>query len=214
MTVQERDDKAAQILEICREKKLHIACAESLTAGLLADAFVRIPGASDVFLGSAVTYTDEEKMNVLGVDPSLLEAYGAVHPQVARQMAQGVGKLYSRADEGYQDSVIGLATTGVAGPGPDDMGKPAGLVYIACALPYGAQQRTQVTDDEAADLQEEIDYENSLRSRAYVAAYYIKELHCQGDRQEVRERTVNAVLDLLLTKLKAQEQTIGYRQKP
>lgn len=94
------------------------------------------------------------------------------------------------------------------------MGKPAGLVYIACALPYGAQQRTQVTDDEAADLQEEIDYENSLRSRAYVAAYYIKELHCQGDRQEVRERTVDAVLDLLLTKLKAQEQTVGYRQKP
>ena len=72
------DDQAAAILEWCRERDVKIACAESLTGGLLADAFVRIPGASQVFLGSAVTYDIHAKASVLGVNAELLRREGNI----------------------------------------------------------------------------------------------------------------------------------------
>nr|WP_317643707.1 nicotinamide-nucleotide amidohydrolase family protein [Bombiscardovia apis] len=119
-------------LAACRRHGLFLAASESLTGGLLADAFVRIPGASDVFLGSAVTYDIAAKASVLGVDQQLLDAHGAVHPQVAEQMALGASKLYTQ--QGHEGAVLGLSTTGVAGPGPDN-GQPAGLVYVGMAVP-------------------------------------------------------------------------------
>lgn len=126
------DDQAAAILEWCRERDVKIACAESLTGGLLADAFVRIPGASQVLLGSAVTYDIHAKASVLGVNAELLRREGAVHPQVAIEMAQRTVQLFSQSE--YRSRIIGLSTTGVAGPGPDG-GKPAGLVYIGVSFP-------------------------------------------------------------------------------
>lgn len=126
------DAEAAQILKSCEQRKVKIACAESLTGGLLADAFVRIPGASNVLLGSAVTYDIQAKASILGVDRELLAREGAVHPEVARQMAAATAKLYDQPE--YEDRIIGLSTTGVAGPGPDG-DKPAGLVYIGFRIP-------------------------------------------------------------------------------
>ncbi|MCI1831488.1 MAG: CinA family protein [Bifidobacterium sp.] len=123
---------SSEILRYCRIHELRIAAAESLTGGLLADAFVRIPGASLVFLGSAVTYDIRAKASILGVDRGLLEREGAVHPEVASQMARGTVTLYSGCVE--SERILGLSTTGVAGPGPDG-GKPAGLVYVGMALP-------------------------------------------------------------------------------
>jgi PncC family amidohydrolase len=108
------DALAAVILARCKLLGAKIAAAESLTGGLLADAFVRVPGASAVFLGSAVTYDIAAKASMLGVDAELLRLEGAVHPEVARQMAQATADLYRQP--GY-DAVIGLSTTGVAGPG-------------------------------------------------------------------------------------------------
>lgn len=141
------DALAASILDVCRDRGLRIAAAESLTGGLLADAFVRIPGASDVFLGSAVTYDIKAKASILGVDRSLLEREGAVHPEVARQMAAATARLYAQPE--YGDAVIGMSTTGVAGPGPDG-GKPAGLVYIGLSLPGplcdGGRRRTTAAE--------------------------------------------------------------------
>ena len=90
------------------------------------------PGASNVLLGSAVTYDINAKASILHVDKALLDREGAVHPEVARQMAVGTARLYSQPE--YGDRIIGLSTTGVAGPGPDG-DKPAGLVYVACASP-------------------------------------------------------------------------------
>lgn len=133
----ECDALAAHVLDVCRSHGWLIACAESLTGGLLADAFVRIPGASEVFLGSAVTYAVPSKAHVLGVDADLLAREGAVHPEVARQMARGTAALYAASSSHYAGRVIGLSTTGVAGPGPDG-DKPAGLAYIGLALPGGA----------------------------------------------------------------------------
>ena len=143
-----------------------LATAESLTGGLLADAFVRVPGASKVFLGSAVTYDIHAKAKILGVDPRLLDTQGAVHPEVARQMAWGTARLYDQP--AYCGRVIGLSTTGVAGPGPDG-DKPAGLVYIGCSLPGAVTGGARVT-----------------RAR---------ELRLHGTREQVREQTVWCVLE-------------------
>ena len=78
------DELAAAVLRYCEANHFKIAAAESLTGGLLADAFVRIPGASKVFLGSAVTYDIRAKAKILGVNADLLAREGAVHPEVAR----------------------------------------------------------------------------------------------------------------------------------
>ncbi|MEY9848554.1 CinA family protein [Streptacidiphilus sp. MAP5-3] len=99
-----------------------VAVAESLTGGLLAAEFVAVPGASKAFRGSVTAYATELKGSVLGVDADLLAARGAVDPDVAAQMAAGVRVLMG-AD-------FGLATTGVAGPEPQD-GHPVGTVYVA-----------------------------------------------------------------------------------
>jgi nicotinamide-nucleotide amidase len=105
-----------------------VAVAESLTGGLLAAEFVAVPGASKAFRGSVTAYATELKGSVLGVDPDLLAARGAVDPDVAAQMAAGVRTLMG-AD-------VGLATTGVAGPEPQD-GHPVGTVYVAISRASG-----------------------------------------------------------------------------
>ena len=105
-----------------------VAVAESLTGGLLAFTFTDAPGASEVFLGSVTAYTDDAKHRVLGVERALLERHGAVNAEVARQMAQGVRRL--------MNSTYALATTGVAGPQPQD-GQPVGTVFIALADVHG-----------------------------------------------------------------------------
>ena len=90
------DELAAAVLAYCEERHFKIAAAESLTGGLLADAFVRIPGASKGFLGSVVTYDIRAKSSILGVDADLLAREGAVHPEVARQMAEAAADLYAQ----------------------------------------------------------------------------------------------------------------------
>lgn len=165
------DVLAASILGYLRGRGWRLAAAESLTGGLLADAFVRIPGASEVFLGSAVTYDIRAKATVLGVDAALLEREGAVHPEVARQMAAGAARLYAQPDHA---PVVGLSTTGVAGPGPDG-DKPAGLVYLGFSLPSvgcGA-------DGDAPRLE-------------------AIELRLDGGREEVRRQTVLRSLENLM----------------
>ncbi len=106
-----------------------LAVAESLTGGLLAAALVDVPGASATFRGSVTAYATELKASVLGVDEGLLAVHGPVHPVVARQMAEGVRRLLG--------ATYGLATTGVAGPEPQD-GQPVGTVYLGFAGPGGS----------------------------------------------------------------------------
>ena len=96
------DELAAAVLAYCETNRFKIAAAESLTGGLLADAFVRVPGASKVFLGSAVTYDIRAKASILGVDAELLRSEGAVHPEVARQMAAGTARLYRQQGDEWR----------------------------------------------------------------------------------------------------------------
>ncbi|MGO8960225.1 MAG: CinA family protein [Streptosporangiaceae bacterium] len=105
-----------------------VAVAESLTGGLVAGALTSVPGSSAVFRGAIVAYATELKTALLGVPAELLARRGPVHADVAAAMAAGVR---DRLGADY-----GLATTGVAGPGPAD-GKPAGTVFIAVLGPSG-----------------------------------------------------------------------------
>ncbi|MFD4761684.1 CinA family protein [Streptomyces sp. NPDC058439] len=124
---------AARVLELLVERGETLAVAESLTGGLVAAELTSVPGASHSFRGSVTAYATPLKRELLGVDGALLAARGAVDPDVARQMATGVRRVLG-AD-------WGLATTGVAGPEPQD-GKPVGTVYVAVAGPHGAENVT------------------------------------------------------------------------
>jgi nicotinamide-nucleotide amidase len=118
--------RANELLDLCRQKKLKIAIAESCTGGLLAALFTEIPGSSDVFERGFVTYSNESKNEMLGVDAGLIKKHGAVSEQVAIAMVQGT-LAKSHAD-------ISIAVTGIAGPGGGTGKKPVGLVYIAVAI--------------------------------------------------------------------------------
>lgn len=121
---------AADLVAELTARSLTLAVAESLTGGLLVAELVAVPGASLVVRGGVVAYATELKSSLLGVSAELLAAEGPVHPEVARQMATGVRRMLSIDNI---PAAIGLATTGVAGPGPLD-GHPAGEAYVAIAI--------------------------------------------------------------------------------
>jgi nicotinamide-nucleotide amidase len=123
---------AGAVVSALKERGETVAVAESLTGGLLAAAFVQIPGASAVFRGGIVAYATDLKATLLGVPRPLLEQYGPVHADVAAAMADGV--------RGRLDATFGMATTGVAGPDPAD-GQPVGTVHIAVSSPRGVTPR-------------------------------------------------------------------------
>ena len=110
-----------------------VAVAESLTGGLVTASLVSIPGASAALRGGIVAYATELKRELLHVDAALLAAEGAVHPEVARQMAAGV-RIAATVDGVPAD--MGIATTGVAGPTEQD-GRAVGTVCIAVVTPRG-----------------------------------------------------------------------------
>ncbi|MEN9608182.1 MAG: hypothetical protein RLZZ06_113 [Actinomycetota bacterium] len=118
---------ASEILETLKRQGRKLIFAESLTGGLLVDAFVSVPGASDVVLGSEVTYASELKVALLGVDESTLEKHGAVSAEVASLMAQGVCAVGQGSADLEVGKVVSVATTGNAGPDGD----PVGLVFVA-----------------------------------------------------------------------------------
>ncbi|MFJ3384083.1 MULTISPECIES: CinA family protein [unclassified Curtobacterium] len=112
-----------------------VAVAESLTGGLVVAELVGVPGASAVVRGGVVAYATPVKASVLGVSSSLLAARGAVDPDVAMQMADGVRSAL--AVDGVP-ATWGISTTGVAGPDPQD-GKPVGTVFVGIASGAGAR---------------------------------------------------------------------------
>ena len=114
---------------------LTIAVAESLTGGLLVAELIGVPGASKVVSGGVVAYNTALKHTLLGVDAALLASRGAVDPDVAAAMADGVRRAC--AIDGVPAS-IGLSTTGVAGPDPQD-GKPVGTVFVAVSTDAGTR---------------------------------------------------------------------------
>jgi len=116
---------ATAVLAACRAKGWHVATAESCTGGLVAAALTAIAGSSDVVNRGFVTYSNEAKMELLGVPAGTLASVGAVSDQTARLMAMGA---VSRAEVD-----LAVSLTGIAGPGGGSADKPVGLVYIGLA---------------------------------------------------------------------------------
>ncbi len=104
------------------ENNLKIAVAESCTGGMVSASLINYPGISSVFMEGCVTYSNEAKMKSLGVKKETLDVYGAVSPECAKEMASGVAARYN--------TNVGIATTGIAGPGGGTDEKPVGLVYF------------------------------------------------------------------------------------
>lgn len=134
-----------------------LATAESCTGGGIGAAITAVPGASSVFKGGVISYTDWVKNKCLGVDQAVLDKYGAVSAPVAGAMASGVRNLLQ--------TDVAVSVTGLAGPGGDGFGNPVGTVCIG----YADKRQTLA-----------------------------KEFHFHGDREEIREQSVRAALELIL----------------
>lgn len=129
---------AGGVVELLRARRLTVATAESLTGGLLCGALTDVPGASTVVRGAVVAYATDVKETVLGVGAGVLASPGgAVQGEVAAQMALGVCRVVG--------SDVGVATTGVAGPEPQD-GQAVGTVFVAVAV-EGAVEVSQLRLD-------------------------------------------------------------------
>jgi nicotinamide-nucleotide amidase len=128
------------VLDLCRERGLTLATAESCTGGLVASRLTAVPGASDVFVGGVVAYSNDVKGTELGVPEALIAQHGAVSEEVAAAMADG-----ARA---RLDSDVAVAVTGVAGPGGGTPDKPVGLVFAHAVGPDGESSvRTELPGD-------------------------------------------------------------------
>lgn len=152
-----RDERttAALVLDLLKERGLTLATAESCTGGLVAARLTAVPGASDVFLGAVVAYSNEVKAAQLGVPEDVLAAHGAVSEQAAAAMAHG-----ARTQLGAD---VAVAVTGVAGPGGGTEEKPVGLVFLHAAGPAG-------------ELARRLDFpgdRETIRQRAAVAALHL-----------------------------------------
>ena len=136
--------RAADLLRLYRAHGLRIATAESCTGGLIAAALTHVPGSSDVVDRGFVTYSNESKVEMLGVDPALIAAHGAVSGPVAAAMAAGA-LARSLAD-------VTVAVTGVAGPGGGSADKPVGTVWFGWARrgQAGGTERAVFAGDRAA----------------------------------------------------------------
>ena len=127
---------AQRVGDILQTQRLKLATAESCTGGKLADTFTNIPGASTVFSGGAVCYSNEAKVHILDIPHELIEQHGAVSEEVAIAMATSVAEQFS-AD-------YGISVTGFAGPGGGTADNPIGTVYIGYHSPSGVWAKKMV----------------------------------------------------------------------
>ena len=148
--MEEREDQlAARLGAALRAAGKTIACAESCTGGLVTSRLTDIPGSSDYVMGSVVSYTNDIKERLVGVRHETLAAHGAVSPETAREMADGIRSVI-RTD-------LGLGITGIAGPGGGTAAKPVGLVYIAVSSEKG----TRVTENHFSGTRTEVKRQTS-----------------------------------------------------
>ncbi len=139
---------AASVLERCRALGWKAATAESCSGGLIAGALTEIAGSSDVVDRGFVTYSNEAKMQMLGVSAETLAAHGAVSEETARAMASGA--------LANSDATVTVAVTGVAGPGGGSAEKPIGLVHFASATPDGVIAEHQIFEGDRGAVRHQI----------------------------------------------------------
>jgi PncC family amidohydrolase len=132
--------------EVLRKKGKTLSSAESCTGGRIADKITNVPGASDYFLGGAVTYSNDAKIELLGVKKESLDSFGAVSEQVAKEMAMGCRNAFC-AD-------IAVSTTGIAGPTGGTKEKPVGLVWFAVSDGRTTKAERKVFDGDRIQIKE------------------------------------------------------------
>lgn len=144
------DKLEQQVISALGEKNLTLSTAESCTGGGVGERLTSVSGSSAVYKGGVISYCNEIKHRLLGVEQAALEQFGAVSEPVAIQMAQGARKALA--------TDVAVSVTGIAGPNSDESGKPVGLVYIglatkdfACAWEYRFSGDRQVVRKQAAD---------------------------------------------------------------
>ena len=134
---------AQAVIDLCRERGWTLASAESCTGGLVGAELTALAGASDVYVGGVIAYSNEVKRTELGVAKETLQEHGAVSAETAAEMAAGVRRALS-AD-------IAVSDTGIAGPGGGTAEKPVGLVFLAVTSPDGdTTERLQLAGDRHA----------------------------------------------------------------
>ena len=140
----EADEAAEGLAEVLKRKGLRASAAESCTGGLIGALITSMPGSSEYFLGSAVTYSNEAKESILKVPLGVIMEYGAVSGQTARLMAKGSVRLYG--------SDVAVSVTGIAGPGGATPSKPVGLVYIGVSDGICARSERFVVKGDRGDV--------------------------------------------------------------
>ncbi|MFA5146370.1 MAG: competence/damage-inducible protein A [Candidatus Omnitrophota bacterium] len=163
----DEDTLEGAVANALKRKKLTIATAESCTGGFVSHRITNVSGSSGYFMMGIIAYSNESKVNMLGVSPFTLKKYGAVSREVALEMAEGVRRLAG--------TDIGLSLTGIAGPTGGTKSKPIGLVYIALAM------------DDCKKLKAE-----SRKLKALV-----KEFRFKGTREEIKFQASQAALELV-----------------
>jgi len=124
--------EAERLSALLKEKKLTLSVAESCTGGMISSRITDIPGSSEFFVGSAVTYSDTSKTTVLNVCKETIKKHGAVSAEAAEEMSAGAMEVFH--------SDVSAAVTGIAGPSGGSDTKPVGLVFIS--VRYGNKLRT------------------------------------------------------------------------
>lgn len=120
--------KAEGVVALARERKISLSCAESCTGGLVGAAITSVAGSSEVFQGGIISYSNDVKHRVLGVDQTILDTYGAVSEECARAMAEGAARVLK--------TQVAVSITGIAGPDGGVPGKPVGTVWFGIATPH------------------------------------------------------------------------------
>lgn len=153
--------QVVEVIQLVRDKQLTLGFAESCTGGLLSSLFAEVPGVSDIFVGSVVSYANKVKENVLGVRPSDLKSAGAASDMVARQMAEGAIRTLK--------SSVSLSITGIAGPTGGSPEKPVGTVFIAIA---GTKVETQVFHHLFSGDRKQIQEQTCLKALEHLKRYF------------------------------------------
>ncbi len=138
-------------------KKWRITTAESCTGGLIGHRITNVPGSSNYYDRGFITYSNEAKMAILGVPEKVLIAHGAVSDACARAMAEGARRAPRAEAAGSEPgpAEVGLAVTGIAGPGGGSPDKPVGTVFMAVALPSGTRSGRYLFEGDRAAVKEQ-----------------------------------------------------------
>ncbi|MGA2112938.1 MAG: CinA family protein [Anaerolineales bacterium] len=163
----------AQVGELLRRHGLSLALGESCTGGLLAHRLTNVPGSSDYFWGGVVAYSNRVKERVLGVRPETLRDEGAISRKTALEMARGARNALG-AD-------IGLAVTGIAGPGGALPGKPVGLTWVALCEPKQEWAREFTWGGDRL-----LNKSQSAQAALQILLEYLEGLSTRGEEKESR----------------------------